>query len=65
MHLEVHGDQVHWTETFGFDNQAYHTATNKTPYNRLVFMVDIIKRGVRSLPEQEENNNAFLQQDLH
>ena len=46
LYLEVNADKVHWTETFGFDNQTYHTATNKTPYNRLVFMIDISREAL-------------------
>lgn len=58
MYLEVHGDRVYWTETFGFDNQAFHTATNKTQYNRLVFMVDITRKAL-SLPKQEKRSMPF------
>ena len=59
LYLEVNGDKVYWTETFGFDNQAYHTAKNKTPYNRLVFMVDISREAL-GICEKKKTTMPFF-----
>lgn len=59
LFFECNGDIVYWTETFGFDNQAFHTARNKTNYNRLVFMVDISRKAL-DLPKQEKRTMPFL-----
>ena len=59
LYLEVNGDKVYWTETWGFDNQAYHTAKNKTPYNRLVFMVDISREAL-GIPEKKKTTMPFF-----
>ena len=59
LYLEVNADKVYWTETWGFDNQAYHTAKNKTPYNRLVFMVDISREAL-GIPEKKKTTMPFF-----
>ena len=47
LYLEAGGDKVHWTETWGFDNQTPHTAKNITNYHRLVFIIDISRDALR------------------
>jgi hypothetical protein len=39
--LEVGGEEVDWSEPFGFNNQIIHSAHNYSPYRRLVFLIDI------------------------
>lgn len=55
LYLEVNADKVHWTETYGFDNQTFHTARNATPYNRLVFLIDISREALNIPPKPKVN----------
>jgi hypothetical protein len=55
LYLEVNADKVHWTETYGFDNQTFHTARNATPYNRLVFLIDISRKALNLPPKPKVN----------
>tara|TARA_X000001036_G_scaffold156015_1_gene148247 strand:- start:665 stop:1513 length:849 start_codon:yes stop_codon:yes gene_type:complete len=59
LFLEVGGDRVYWSETWGFDNQTYHTATNKTPYHRLIFLIDISRKAL-SLPVKTKVTLPFM-----
>ena len=55
LYLEVNADRVYWTETYGFDNQTFHTAKNATPYNRLVFLIDISRKALNIPPKPKVN----------
>ena len=59
LYLEVGGDKVYWTETWGFDNQTHHTAKNKTPYHRLIFLIDISRKAL-NLPAKRKVNLPFI-----
>lgn len=42
--FEVAGEEIDWSDTFGFDNQRTHSAHNYTPKRRLVYLIDIHRR---------------------
>lgn len=47
--LEVNGEEIDWSEPFGFNNQYIHSAHNYSSQRRLVFLIDI-KRSFLGLP---------------
>lgn len=47
--LEVNGEEIDWSEPFGFNNQYIHSAHNYSSERRLVFLIDI-KRSFLGLP---------------
>lgn len=51
--LEVWGEEVHWEDIFGFDNQKSHSAWNLTPQRRLVLIIDLLRShcGIEDSPE--------------
>lgn len=48
--FEVAGEEVDWSDLFGFDNQRTHSAYNYTPRRRLVFLIDISRKRLGILP---------------
>lgn len=48
--LEVNGEEIDWSEPFGFNNQYIHSAHNYSSQRRLVFLIDI-KRSFLGLPK--------------
>lgn len=48
--MEINGEIIGWSESFGFNNQIVHSVWNNTDYRRLVLMIDI-KRSHIGLPD--------------
>jgi hypothetical protein len=48
--FEVAGEEIDWSDTFGFDNQRTHSAHNYTNKRRLVYLVDIHRRRLGIAP---------------
>jgi hypothetical protein len=42
--FEVAGEEIDWSDTFGFDNQRTHSAHNYSNKRRLVYLIDIHRR---------------------
>jgi hypothetical protein len=38
--LEVNGEEVTWSDLFGFNNQLAHSSHNLSPHYRLIFLID-------------------------
>lgn len=60
--MEVNGEIVDWTDTFGFNNQIIHSVWNDTPYRRLILLIDV-RRSHCELPDappwtEQTNANA-------
>jgi len=47
--FEVNGEEIDWSEPFGFNNQYTHSAHNHTDHRRVILLVDI-KRSFLGLP---------------
>ena len=47
--FEVNGEEIDWSEPFGFNNQYIHSAHNYSSQRRLVFLIDI-RRSFLGLP---------------
>jgi hypothetical protein len=47
--FEVNGEEIDWSEPFGFNNQYTHSAHNYTDQRRLILLIDI-KRSFLGLP---------------
>ena len=67
--MEINGEVVDWSESFGFNNQIIHSVWNNTDYRRLVLMIDI-KRSHIGLPDappwtEETNANAVFFAKTH
>jgi hypothetical protein len=62
--LEVGGDEVDWSDCFGFANQTMHSAFNLTNEYRLVFFLDLTREFVGLEPGEKLNpdkvNNTKL-----
>jgi|688.fasta_scaffold193523_3 hypothetical protein len=39
--FEVNGEEIDWSDIFAFDNQQVHSAYNRTPHRRLVYLIDL------------------------
>jgi len=48
--FEVAGEEIDWSDLFGFDNQRTHSAYNYSPHRRLVFLIDISRTKLGILP---------------
>jgi len=48
--FEVAGEEIDWSDTFGFDNQRTHSAHNYTSKRRLVYLIDISRKKLGILP---------------
>ena len=60
--MEVNGEIVNWSDTFGFNNQIIHSVWNDTPSRRLILLIDL-RRSHCDLPDadpwtEETNANA-------
>jgi len=53
--IEINGEEAHYSDVFGFNNQYVHSAHNYTPYRRLIFLIDI-RREFLGLPSAEPYN---------
>jgi hypothetical protein len=63
--FEVDGEEIDWSDIFGFDNQLVHSAHNLTNEFRLIFLIDI-KRSRIGLPSgQLFNKHRQLYSLLH
>jgi len=49
---EVYGEEVDWSDLFGFDNQKVHSVWNFTKEPRLIFLLDLL-RETCDLPQGE------------
>lgn len=63
--FEVAGEEIDWSNLFGFDNQRTHSAHNYTPHRRLVFLIDISREKLGLLPgrpwsKQQEDAEAAI-----
>lgn len=57
--MEINGEVVDWSESFGFNNQIIHSVWNNTDYRRLVLMIDIRRSHIGltdAQPWTEETN---------
>jgi hypothetical protein len=39
--LEVNGEEIDWSDLFGFNNQLAHSSHNLSPHYRLIFLIDL------------------------
>ena len=67
--MEINGEVVDWSESFGFNNQIIHSVWNNTDYRRLVLMIGI-KRSYIGLPDappwtEETNADAVPFEKTH
>jgi len=58
--FEVAGEEIDWSDLFGFDNQRTHSAYNYTPHRRLVFLIDISRTRLGIAP----GNPWSLEQEI-
>ena len=56
--LEVGGEEVDWSEPFGFNNQIIHSAHNYSSQRRLVFLLDIRRTYIGLPPGQPYDKRA-------
>lgn len=56
--LEVGGEEVDWSEPFGFNNQIIHSAHNYTSQRRLVFLIDIRRTHIGLPPGKPYDKRA-------
>jgi hypothetical protein len=48
--LEVNGEEVNWSDLFGFNNQLAHSSHNLSPYYRLIFLIDLDREYIGMSP---------------
>jgi len=61
--LEANGDEINWDQSFGFNNQFVHSASNNTPEHRLAFIFDIERERI-GIPKAMDCYNVYFYNNI-